>query len=151
MRADIASASTTRPELAAFLTHLDMEEPDDPDSDDADDHGTGEPDDSEWEGRGADHDFRTGRAERHTEYLDEARDFARRMMEGNRLAPDCHSRSADPAVLSLGRRADEPDCQERRGKLRGCPCSTSGKDGRTTRIAAWLMNPFGCCSVTTRA
>jgi hypothetical protein len=82
MRADIASASTTRPELAGFLTHLDMEEPDDPDPDDADDPGTGEPDDSEWEGRGADYDFRAGRAERHMEYLDEARDFARRMMEG---------------------------------------------------------------------
>lgn len=74
MRADIASASTTRPELAAFLTHLDMEESDDPDSGDADD--------SEWEARDADYDFRPGRAERHMGYLDEARDFARRMMEG---------------------------------------------------------------------
>lgn len=74
MRADIASASTTRPELAGFLTHLGMEEPDDP--------GTDEPDDSEWENRGADHDFRAGRAERHMEYLNEARDFARLMMEG---------------------------------------------------------------------
>jgi hypothetical protein len=67
MRADTTSASTTRPELAAFLTHLDMEESDD----------------SGWESRSADHDFRTGRAERHMEYLDEARDFARRMMEGD--------------------------------------------------------------------
>lgn len=82
MRADIASASTTRPELAAFLTHLDMEDSDDPDPDAVGDPGTGEPDDSEWEGRGADHDFRAGRAERHMEYLNEARNFARRMMEG---------------------------------------------------------------------
>ena len=82
MRADIASASTTRPELAAFLTHLDMEEPDDPDSDDEDDSGTGESNDSEWQTRVANRDFRAGRAERHLEYLSEARDFARRMMQG---------------------------------------------------------------------
>jgi len=80
MRADIASASTTRPELAAYLTHLDIEDDDpDPNSDDA---GSDEPGDPGWESR-KDADFRASRAERHRKYLDEARGFARRMIEGD--------------------------------------------------------------------
>jgi hypothetical protein len=39
------------------------------------------------------------------EYLDEARDFARRMMEGKSAGPVCHSHSANPDIFSLGRRA----------------------------------------------
>lgn len=70
VRESLASASTTRPELVAFLTHLDMDESD-------------EPDDSDGQNGSADHDFRTKRSARHIKYLDEARDFARRMIEGN--------------------------------------------------------------------
>ncbi|GAA1889375.1 hypothetical protein [Actinomadura bangladeshensis] len=69
IRTDLASASTTRPELAAFLTHLDAEELDDTD-------------DPDQEAVGSDHDFRTERTAHHIEYLDEAREFAQRMIEG---------------------------------------------------------------------
>ncbi|TWP53618.1 hypothetical protein FKR81_02295 [Lentzea tibetensis] len=69
IREDIASASATRPELVAFLTHLDMEELEDIDTDEGD-------------GDGADRDFR-GNAARHYEFVDEAADFARRMIEGD--------------------------------------------------------------------
>jgi hypothetical protein len=80
MRADIAPGSTIRPELAAYLTHLDIEDDaPDPDSDDA---GSDKPGDPGWQSR-KDADFRSGRAARHQEYIDEARDFARRMMEGD--------------------------------------------------------------------
>ncbi|MGW2856910.1 hypothetical protein ACWDAZ_34945, partial [Streptomyces sp. NPDC001215] len=65
-----ASASTTRPELAAFLTHLDMEELD----------GPGDP---EGESERADSDFRTERNARHAAFIDEAQNFARRMIEGD--------------------------------------------------------------------
>lgn len=58
-----AHVASARPELVAFLTHLDMDDPGDPDL--------------------ADRDFRTGRAARHAEFVDEARDFARRMIEGD--------------------------------------------------------------------
>lgn len=68
--ADLASASTTRPELAAFLTHLDTELLDDTDV-------------PEEEAVSADHDFRTARTANHNEYLDEARDFAQRMIKGD--------------------------------------------------------------------
>lgn len=74
IRENIASASTTRPELVAFLTHLDMDELDD---------ATDELDDPGRERKRTDHDFRTDRAARHIAYLDEARDFARRMIEGD--------------------------------------------------------------------
>jgi hypothetical protein len=70
IRAGLASASTTRPELAAFLTHLDTELLDDTDDPDQEDVS-------------ADHDFRTGRTAHHIEYLDEAREFAQRMIEGD--------------------------------------------------------------------
>ncbi|GAA2103300.1 hypothetical protein [Actinomadura alba] len=70
VREDIASASTTRPELVAFLTHLDRDELD-------------KPDDPEWESERTDRDFRTERAAHHVTYLDEARNFAHRMIEGN--------------------------------------------------------------------
>lgn len=70
IREDIASASTTRPELVAFLTHLDMEG--------LDDHH-----DPEGENKRTDNDFRTNRAAGHVAYLDEARSFAHRMIEGN--------------------------------------------------------------------
>ncbi|MFA1544672.1 hypothetical protein [Actinomadura chokoriensis] len=66
-KADIASANTTRPELVAFLSHLDAEELDD--SDEGDER--------------ADDDFRTERTERHAEYLAEARGFAHLMIDGN--------------------------------------------------------------------
>jgi hypothetical protein len=72
-REEIAAASATRPELVAFLTHVEMGE-----DDDADD-----PVDPEWESESADHDFRTNRAAHHVTYIDEARDFARRMIEGD--------------------------------------------------------------------
>jgi hypothetical protein len=84
IRADIASDSTVRPELAAYLSHLDIEDDDhDPDSDDA---GSDELGDPGWESR-KDADFRSGRAERHEAYIDEARDFARRMMDGDTSWP----------------------------------------------------------------
>ncbi|MEU9024587.1 hypothetical protein [Actinomadura sp. NPDC048394] len=67
IREDIASAGNMRPELAGFLTHLEMEELDD---------------DPEWD-EGSDHDFRIERAERHVAHIDEARNFAQRMIEGN--------------------------------------------------------------------
>ncbi|WP_031486930.1 hypothetical protein [Streptomyces bicolor] len=54
----------------AFLKHLDMEE----DEDDDDGDGPGEPTDC---------DFRPDRAARHAELIAEARDFARRMSEGD--------------------------------------------------------------------
>lgn len=73
VREEIASAPGTRPELVAFLTHLDTEAFED----DEDDGGMDEDRDL------ADHDFRTGRATRHAELIDEARDFARRMIEGD--------------------------------------------------------------------
>ncbi|HEX7162726.1 MAG TPA: hypothetical protein VF223_15995, partial [Trebonia sp.] len=80
MRTDIASGGTIRPELAAYLTHLDIEDDDpDPDSVDA---GSGESGDPGWESR-KDADFRSARAGRHQKYIDEARDFARRTMEGD--------------------------------------------------------------------
>ncbi|GAA3955656.1 hypothetical protein GCM10023085_42810 [Actinomadura viridis] len=57
----------SRPELAAFLTHLDIE------------------DSEEFEDIEVliDHDFRTKRATSHAEYLTEARTFAQRMLEGD--------------------------------------------------------------------
>lgn len=67
---DLASASTTRPELAAFLTHLDVEQLDD----------TDDPDQSVVS---TDHDFRTERTAHHGEYLDQAKEFAQRMIEGD--------------------------------------------------------------------
>ncbi|WP_425248080.1 hypothetical protein [Streptomyces sp. NEAU-NA10] len=76
IREDLASASDTRPELVAFLTHLDMEEL----QDDGGDFGDS---DDEWESERADSDFRTERAARHAELIHEARDFARRMTEGD--------------------------------------------------------------------
>ncbi|MDI5907855.1 MULTISPECIES: hypothetical protein [Streptomyces] len=73
-RLELASTPTTRPELAAFLTHLDMEQLDD-DEDDAD---TGGSDDER-----AGYDFRTERAVRHAEFIAVAEDFARSMSEGD--------------------------------------------------------------------
>jgi hypothetical protein len=67
---DLASASTTRPELAAFLTHLDVEQLDD----------TDDPDQSVVS---TDYDFRTERTAHHGEYLDQAKEFAQRMIEGD--------------------------------------------------------------------
>ncbi|WP_329224530.1 hypothetical protein [Streptomyces canus] len=60
--------------LAAFLTHLDMEQLDD-DGDDSDTDGS---DDER-----ARYDFRAERAVRHAEFIAEARNFARRMIEGD--------------------------------------------------------------------
>ena len=40
-------------------------------------------DDPERENERTDHDFRANRAARYVAYLDEARDFAHRMIEGN--------------------------------------------------------------------
>lgn len=70
IREDLASADTTRPELIGFLTHLDMEEVEDPD-------------DPDGQSERADCDFRTERAARHAMFIDEARDFARRMIDGD--------------------------------------------------------------------
>ena len=75
IREDITSVSTTRPELIAFLTHLNVDELGDSELDEL-----GDP---KRENERADHDFRTNRAARHVAYLDEARDFAHRMIEGN--------------------------------------------------------------------
>ncbi len=77
VRKDIAAANTARPELIAFLTHLCMEELED-DADAAE-----ETDTAERERERADRDFRTERAARHAESLDEARAFARRMIDGD--------------------------------------------------------------------
>ncbi len=64
IRRDLVSAPTTRPELRAFLSHLDMEEID----------GS--------ETRPRDNDFRPGRTARHAELIDEATTFAHGMMTG---------------------------------------------------------------------
>ena len=65
VRETLASADTTRPELVAFLTHLDMEELED---------DVRAPDDR---------DFRPDRATYHAERLDEAQAFAQRMIDGD--------------------------------------------------------------------
>lgn len=65
VRETLASANTTRPELVAFLTHLDMEELED---------DVEVPDDR---------DFRPDRTTHHAERLDEAQAFAQRMIEGD--------------------------------------------------------------------
>ncbi|MEV4313991.1 hypothetical protein [Actinocrispum sp. NPDC049592] len=65
IREDLANAPTTRPELRAFLNHLDMDE-------------IGE--DSETKPR--DNDFRPNRTARHAERIEEAKSFAHRMMTG---------------------------------------------------------------------
>ncbi|MEQ0558164.1 hypothetical protein ABJI51_03690 [Amycolatopsis sp. NEAU-NG30] len=62
VREELAAASTTRPELVAFLTHLNLDETD-------------------IEPR-PDHDFRHDAAARHAECVTEAREFARRRREG---------------------------------------------------------------------
>ncbi|MEU0409427.1 hypothetical protein ABZ307_16650 [Streptomyces griseorubiginosus] len=72
-RQELLSADGTRPELRAFLTHLDMEL-----LDDAEEHS-----DTESDAERAEYDFRTGRAARQAEYISEAQDFARRMIEGD--------------------------------------------------------------------
>ncbi|MET8849230.1 hypothetical protein [Amycolatopsis sp. NPDC004625] len=61
VREELAAAATTRPELAAFLTHLDLDEQEIS----ADVH----------------HDFRPKAAERHAETVAGAREFARRLRE----------------------------------------------------------------------
>lgn len=71
IREDLVSGGAARPELVAFLTHLDMEELEDSD------------DDPELESLRTGHDFRTDRAERYARFVDEARNFARRMREGD--------------------------------------------------------------------
>lgn len=63
VREELATAATTRPELVAFLTHVDLNE-------------------SET-GTGGDRDFRPRAAENHREHVAEAREFARRMREGH--------------------------------------------------------------------
>ncbi|CAM5365357.1 hypothetical protein [Streptomyces chartreusis] len=73
VREEIVSAPGTRPELIAFLTHLETDDFEDDEDD------TGPDEDSDLD----DHDFRTERAARHAELFDEARDFARRMIEGD--------------------------------------------------------------------
>ncbi|MFB6933841.1 hypothetical protein [Streptomyces chartreusis] len=73
VREEIVSAPGTRPELIGFLTHLE-----DDGFEDAEDEA-GPDEDSDLD----DHDFRTERAARHAELFDEARDFARRMIEGD--------------------------------------------------------------------
>ncbi|MDA3649080.1 hypothetical protein LZ318_15480 [Saccharopolyspora indica] len=60
-REELAATSTTRPELVAFLTHLDMDELDDP----------------EHETDRTGYDFRTDRAAKHAAFTTEARAFAR--------------------------------------------------------------------------
>jgi hypothetical protein len=75
-RQELASAPTTRPELAAFLTHLDMEQLDD-NGDDTDTDTDGSDDER------AEYDFRTERAARYAEFIAEAQNFARRMIEGD--------------------------------------------------------------------
>ncbi|WP_159850952.1 hypothetical protein [Nocardia sp. CY41] len=44
-----------------------------------------DPDDTDpdWKSKRADYDFRTARAARHAEFIDEARDFAHSMIEGD--------------------------------------------------------------------
>jgi hypothetical protein len=69
VRDGILSARTARPELVAFLAHVDVHEPDDP-----------EPD-PRWEAERADYDFRTGRAAAHAEYLQQVRVFAHGLIE----------------------------------------------------------------------
>ncbi|ADJ47582.1 hypothetical protein AMES_5757 [Amycolatopsis mediterranei S699] len=64
-REELLASGTARPELVAFLTHLEMDEVD-----------------SEPEERGG-HDFRPDAAARHAESVDQARDFARRLREGD--------------------------------------------------------------------
>jgi Leucine Rich repeat len=65
VRETLATASTTRPELVAFLTHLDMDELEQ-DLQVSDDR-----------------DFRPNRPAYHAERLEEAQDFARRVMAGD--------------------------------------------------------------------
>lgn len=72
VRQDIASARATRPELVAFLTHLQMTEED-----------AEVPDDPRWESERASRDFRTDRAASHSALIEEAKDFARRMIAGD--------------------------------------------------------------------
>lgn len=62
VREQLATAETTRPELVAFLTHLELSE--------------------QETGTGGDRDFRPAAAEKHREHVAEAREFARRMREG---------------------------------------------------------------------
>ncbi|HET6711028.1 hypothetical protein [Amycolatopsis sp.] len=62
VREQLAAAETTRPELVAFLTHLELSE--------------------QETGTGGDRDFRPGAAGKHREHVAEAREFARRMREG---------------------------------------------------------------------
>ncbi|MEU1479166.1 hypothetical protein [Streptomyces sp. NPDC005760] len=79
VRQELASARTTPPALAAFLTHIDTEELDD-------DRGGSDTDSdsaAELDKERADRDFRTERATRHAEFIAEAQDFARRMIEGD--------------------------------------------------------------------
>ncbi|WP_410676354.1 hypothetical protein [Amycolatopsis sp. cmx-4-68] len=64
-REELLAAGTARPELVTFLTHLEMDEVE-----------------SEPAERGG-QDFRTEAAARHAESVDQARDFARRMREGD--------------------------------------------------------------------
>lgn len=74
IREELASASTTPPALVAFLTHLEMTRPDTPFDNLADLRDTDR----------TDRDFRyKDRAAAHATLLDEARDFARRMSEGD--------------------------------------------------------------------
>lgn len=69
VREELAAAPGTRPELVAFLTHLDAEELEDADPEQ-------EPDRS-------DRDFRTRWAESHAELVEVSLDFARRMKAGD--------------------------------------------------------------------
>ncbi|WP_432197325.1 hypothetical protein [Streptomyces sp. bgisy027] len=76
VREEIVSAPATRPELVAFLTHLETDgfEEDEEDTEDTD---LAEESDLD------DHDFRTEHATRHAQLFDEARDFARRVIDGD--------------------------------------------------------------------
>lgn len=70
---DLAAAGTTRPELVAFLTHVTATDLDDPE----------EFDSSEPAAKRAENDFRARRPERHTEFIEEAQDFADRIINGD--------------------------------------------------------------------
>lgn len=63
VREELASSATTRPELVAFLTHVESDE--------------------QEISEDVDCDFRSGAAAGHVKYIAEAREFARRMREGD--------------------------------------------------------------------
>lgn len=74
VRKEFTSTTSTRPELAAFLTHLDMGELAATDGSSSDDAARAS--------AGISPDFRTERSARYARFIEEARDVARRMIDG---------------------------------------------------------------------